>query len=211
MSATIVTTPYTSSTSAMFDAGRQPLATLQFNTPEPKRSVKVRKHTDIFFCPRAVNPWANLARSPVKAKDVPKTVEVPKQIAEVFFSPRVVSLSADITYTPNEGDVEDLDDADDIPIGKLMALSSLTTGPSTLKRVPRVKERVGPKDSGDPDDEDLPLSRVVELMVKLGRRPTPIQFIPKHTLLRPATIPMTCIASNCPFDWHDHVDTAASH
>ncbi|KIL61942.1 hypothetical protein M378DRAFT_166257 [Amanita muscaria Koide BX008] len=159
MSVTIATTPYTSSTSVMFDAGRQPLATLH-NTPEPKRSVKVRKHADVFFCPRAVNPWANLAQSP---KDVPKpqnSVEVP---------------------------------------------------PSTLKRVPRVKKCVGPKDSGDPDDEDLPLSRVKELMVKLGRRPAPIRLVPKHTLFRPATIPMTCIASNCPFDWHDHVDAAVSH
>ncbi|KAM6500070.1 hypothetical protein JOM56_003084, partial [Amanita muscaria] len=60
MSATNFTTPYTSSTSAMFDAGRQPLATLQSNTPEPKR---------------AVNPWANLARSPVKVKDVPKPLD----------------------------------------------------------------------------------------------------------------------------------------
>ncbi|KAM6500074.1 hypothetical protein JOM56_003088 [Amanita muscaria] len=152
MSATISTTTYTPSTSAMFDAGRQPLATLQSNTPEPKRSVKVRKHADVFFCPRAVNPWANLV------KDVQKSVEV---------------------------------------------------SPSTLRRVPRVKRRV---DSGDPDDEDLPLSRVKELMVKLGRRPAPIRFVPgpvKHTLLRPATIPMTCIVSNCPFDWH--VNAAASH
>ncbi|KAM6502912.1 hypothetical protein JOM56_002889 [Amanita muscaria] len=181
MSVTIATTPYTSSTSAMFDAGRQPLATLH-NTPEPKRSVKVRKHADVFFCPRAVNPWANLAQSP---KDVPKpqnSVEVPKRIADVSFSSQAVSLSADIT-----------------------------TGLSTLKRVPRVKKCVGPKDSGDPDDEDLPLSRVQELMVKLGRRPAPIRFVPRHTLFRPATIPMTCIASNCPFDWHDHVDAAVSH
>ncbi|KAM6495293.1 hypothetical protein JOM56_009916 [Amanita muscaria] len=157
MSATISTTTYTSSTSAMFDAGRQPLATLQSNTPEPKRSVKVHKHADVFFCPRAVNPWANLAPSPAKVKDVQKSLEV---------------------------------------------------SPSTLRRVPRVKRRV---DSGDPDDEDLPLSRV---MVKLGRRPTPIRFVPgpvKHTLLRPATIPMTCIVSNCPFDWHNHVNAAASH
>ncbi|KAM6489439.1 hypothetical protein JOM56_015072 [Amanita muscaria] len=185
MSVNIATTPYTSSTSAMFDAGRQPLATLQFNTPEPKRSVKVHKRTDVFFCPRAVNPWANLAQSPVKVKDVPKpqnSVEAPKRIGDVFFSPQAVSLSADIT-----------------------------TGPSTLKRVPRVKKCVGPKDSGDPDDEDLPLSRVKELMVKLGRRPAPIRFVPRHTLFRPATIPMTCIASNCPFDWHDHVDAAVSH
>ncbi|KAM6497464.1 hypothetical protein JOM56_007937 [Amanita muscaria] len=173
----------------MFDAGRQPLATLQFNTPEQKRSVKVRKHADVFFCPRAVNPWANPAQSPIKVKDVSKTkrsVEVPKQIADVFFSPNTTSAFG--------GD-------DDI-----------TTGSSTLRRVPRVKQRAGPKDSCDLDDEDLPLCRVKELMIKLGRPPA-IRFVPppfKHTLLRPATIPMECIASNCPFDWHTHVN-AASH
>ncbi|KIL67017.1 hypothetical protein M378DRAFT_23016 [Amanita muscaria Koide BX008] len=148
MSATISTTTYTSSTSAMYDAGRQPLATIQSNTPESKR---------------AVNPWANLAPSPAKAKDVPN----PQKSVEV--------------------------------------------SPSTLRRVPRVKRRV---DFGDPDDEDLPLSRVKELMVKLGRRPAPIRFVPgpvKHTLLRPATIPMTCIVPKCPFDWHNHVNAAASH
>ncbi|KIL62115.1 hypothetical protein M378DRAFT_13067 [Amanita muscaria Koide BX008] len=196
MSAIIATTPYTSSTPsapAMFDAGRQPLATLQFNTPEQKR---------------AVNPWANPVQSPIKVKDVSK----PKRSVDVFFSPNT-------TYTLNDVDVEDFGGDDDIPIAKLMemASSSLTTGPSTLRRVPRVKQRASPKDSCDPGDEDLPLCRVKELTIKLGRRPA-IRFVPppfKHTntvktLLRPATIPMECIATNCPFDWHTHVN-AASH
>ncbi|KIL62127.1 hypothetical protein M378DRAFT_13073 [Amanita muscaria Koide BX008] len=198
MSAIIATTPYTSSTPstpAMFDAGRQPLATLQFNTPEQKRSVE-------------------------GCQSMGQTGSKPHQSQGHLETQKAISTSANTTYTLSEADVEDFG-GDDVPIAKLMemALSYLTTGPSTLRRVPRVKQRAGPKDSCDPDDEDLPLSRVKELMIKLGRRPAPIRFVPgpfkhtntvKHTLLRPATIPMECIASNCPFGWHNHVN-ATSH
>ncbi|KIL65632.1 hypothetical protein M378DRAFT_10740 [Amanita muscaria Koide BX008] len=112
MGATIAITPYTPSTSsapATFDAGRQPLAALQFNTPEQKRSVKVRKQFSFVLGLSTHGPTP-------KPK---KSVEVPKQIADVFFSPQAVSPSAGITYTLNEVDVEDLDDDDDIPIAKL--------------------------------------------------------------------------------------------
>lgn len=204
----------------MFDAGRQPLATLQSNTPEPKRSVKGRKNiAGVFFCPKAVNPWANPSHGPVDASKVLETkkpVEVTKRIVDAFFSPQAVRSS--VPYTLNEVDVEDTDD-DDIPIAQLkrVALSSLATGPSNLRRVQRVNKRTGPKESCDPDYEDLPLSRVQELLIALGRQPAPLQFIHgnpppfiAHTLLRPATVPMKCIVPHCPFGWHDH-SNAVSH
>ncbi|KIL58873.1 hypothetical protein M378DRAFT_15214 [Amanita muscaria Koide BX008] len=127
--ATIAATPYSSSTAARFDTGRQPLGYPPIQYSRTKR---------------AFNPWANPAQSPTKVKDVPKpkrSAEVPKRIADVSFSPQAVSPSANTTYTLNKVEVEDFDD--DIPTAKLieMALSSFTTGLSTLKCVPRVKKR----------------------------------------------------------------------
>ncbi|KAM6497669.1 hypothetical protein JOM56_005617 [Amanita muscaria] len=201
----------------MFDAGRQPLATLQSNTPEPKRSVQGRKNiADVFFCPKATNPWADPSHGSVDASKVLTAKKSVQVLVDVFFSPQAVR--SPVPYTWNEVDVEDTDD-DDIPIAQLkkIALSSLATGPSNLRRVPRVEKRTSPKESCDPDDEDLLLSRVQELLIASGRQPAPLQSIPgspppftAHTLLRPATVPMKCIVPHCPFGWHDY-SNAVSH
>ncbi|KAM6493838.1 Esterase PHB depolymerase domain containing protein [Amanita muscaria] len=143
MSSTITTAPYTSSTFAMFDAGRQPLPlAIQYS-----RIKKVRKHTDVFFCPRTLNPWANLAQSPIKVKDVPeppKFVEVPKRIADVFF-------------------------------------------PLALRHSSAVPE-CRPQGLWRPDDEDLPLSRVKELMPRFTRSLERRAFMP--STMKTISIPL---------------------
>lgn len=136
-----------------------------------------------------------------------KSVTGIKHIADDVFCPQATSTPRAIPFS--RGDDED------IPLALVMELRSASLRPSTVKPPGPIRRQAAEVD----DDEDLPLVKVKERMMKkfslrpmikriVRRQPPPIkpkkfgQTVRDLGPGRPTA--MMCIVPDCPYDWHVH-------
>ncbi|KIL64465.1 hypothetical protein M378DRAFT_163235 [Amanita muscaria Koide BX008] len=134
-----------------------------------------------------------------------KSVTGRKHIADDVFCPQATSIPRKTPF--NRGDDED------IPLAFFMELRSASLGPSTVKPPGPISRQAAEVD----DDEDLPLVKVKERMMKkfslrpmikriVRRQPPtkPKKFVQTVRDLGPRSTAMMCIVPDCPYDWHVH-------
>ena len=142
------------------------------------------------------------------------SVTVREHIGDDVFCPQATSTPRKTPFIRTKAN-EASDD--DIPLALVMGLRS-TSRPSTVKRPGPIRRQAVEVD----DDEDLPLIKVKERMMKkfnlrpivsrVVRRQPPTQ--PKKVVqtvrdLGPTSTPMVCVVPDCPYDWHVHVNTVS--
>ncbi|KAM6501476.1 hypothetical protein JOM56_004490 [Amanita muscaria] len=176
----------TFATPAVFDAGRQPLASIHLNTPKSKtkRPVKGKKAENVFL-PQSTFTHTHIPTNCVDACDLSADEDIPLALLKKLRSASFVSGPPTLQRGMAIGrKAVQLDINSESPLTQLLLESA---PPPASELVTLRQPRVEPKN---------PALQIIPIQSK------------KTTILYPVgpVRPMMCIVPDCLYDWHIHLN-----